>query len=99
VRDSTGTYPNMLITSLVFSRTIKTGDALTFKIGFKSLEVLENDRSVIKVAIPRVQNKVNKGPKISAKPNPPAPARDIDPLRSVSNFVSRAATGSNVVSN
>lgn len=97
VRDSTGVYVNMLITSLVFTRTIKTGDALVFKIGFKSLEVIENERSVVKVAIPRVQAKINKGPKVSAKPDPPPPAKDVDPLRNVSNFISRGVSGSNVV--
>jgi hypothetical protein len=87
VRDSTGVYENMEITSLVFSRSIKTGNALTFKIAFKRLVVITNERSVIQVAIPRAQVKAPKGLKTSAKPDPKPAERDIDPLRRVSNYL------------
>lgn len=99
VVDSTGTYTNILINSLVFSRTIKTGNALAFKINFKQLDVLENERSVIEVAIPRAQNKVIRGVKSSNKPDPaPASTADIDPLRTTTNYVAKPLIGRNFVS-
>lgn len=88
VIDSTGTYLNMEITSLVFNRTIKTGDALAFKISFKRLDIRINQRSVVKVAIPRAAAPVKKAAKTSGTPNPPPPEKDIDPLRKVGDFIS-----------
>jgi hypothetical protein len=82
VVDSTGRYENMQIMSIVFSRTIKTGDALAFKISFKQLDVITNERTVIQVAIPRAQVKNKKDTKTSkAATDPKPPEPDIDPLR------------------
>ncbi len=97
VRDSTGTYVNMEVMSLVFSRTVKTGKTLAFKISFKQLDVITNERSVVQVAIPRAQKKSLQGLKISKKPDPPPPTKDIDPLRPVSNGVSNFIVGHNIV--
>jgi hypothetical protein len=88
VVDSTGRYENMQIMSIVFSRTIKTGDALAFKISLKQLDVITNERTVIQVAIPRAQAKNKKDTKTSKSATEPKPPEDKrSRLRRVVNYL------------
>ncbi len=92
VIDSTGTYTDMELTSLVFSRTVKTGDALAFKVSFKQLDVVTNERSVIEVAIPRAQAPVVKGTKTSKTADPPPPPDKRSSLHKLSNYLGHKFT-------
>lgn len=86
VIDSQGTFPEMVLEKLVFTKTIKTGEALAFKASFKALRIIDNERTVVQVAIPRVQSAVKSGTKASKNPpdNPPPPDKR-SALRRVAN--------------
>ena len=92
---SHGTFPHMLIESLTFSRTIKTGEALAFKIAVKDFRIVENERTVIRVALPRAQADVKRGAKSSKAPpdNTPAKAEDKrSKLRKVARYIGAAVS-------
>ncbi len=95
VVDSYGTFTNMVLEKIIFSKTTKTGDALAFKASFKELIIITNDRTVIQVAIPRAQAVVARGAKSSkSPPTPPVPAKAADRrsgLRRVINHVAPSA--------
>lgn len=91
------TYENMMIESVVFTRSIKTGDALAFKIKFKQFDVQTNERVVIEVAIPRAQGTNTKGSKSSKKPDPASTAAEDkrSRLRRVANYFGVASHKTN----
>lgn len=79
VVDSLGTWPDMVLEHLSIPRSAKTGDALAFKVIFKKLVIVTNERATIPVAIPRAQSKVKRGTKPSKSPpdnSPPKAAED-----------------------
>lgn len=79
-------YPNMTVESVVFSRTIKTGNALAFKIQLKQITIVTNDRQVIDVALPRAQDVKKRGDKTSKEPDPPPAEDKRSRLRRVANY-------------
>lgn len=97
VVDIEGTFTNLLVSNLTFTKSIKTGEALAFKITFKQLEVIENERSVIEVAIPRAQAPRKKGAKSSESPGAHE-TDDIDPLRKAANYIGKKINGKNFIS-
>jgi hypothetical protein len=77
-----------MVEGLTFSRTVKTGDALAFKIKLKQLDIETNERAVIEVAIPRAQAVNTKGSKSSKKPDPASSGAEDkrSRLRRVANY-------------
>lgn len=65
---SLGTFDSMLITSLVFPRDSKNGDALRFQATFKQVIIVTNERSTVPVLDPKSQRKVNRGKKAAGIP-------------------------------
>lgn len=91
VVDSHGTFPNMVIEKITFSKSVKTGDSLAFKISFKEILIVTNERTVIQVAIPRAQAPVSRGAKSSkSPPDPPVPAKVDDRLTPLHRLTNRA---------
>lgn len=62
---SLGTYTDMAITSLGFPRSVKTLGGLWFRVVFQQVEVVANERTTIRTAVPRSKSKVNRGNKAS----------------------------------
>ncbi len=86
VNDSQGSFPNMVLEKLMFTQTSKIGDALAFKASFKELKIIENERTIIQVAIPRAQAVVKLNTKSGTQP-PKNPPDDRDPLRKLAGIV------------
>lgn len=61
------TYENMFMESLSVPRDKETGEALRFSAKFKQGKFIKNERTTVRVAVPRAAKKVNRGNK-PAKP-------------------------------
>jgi hypothetical protein len=79
-------YDNMVLRSLSVPIDVGTGDALMFRAEFVEVEIKTNERTVVRVAVPRGKSKVNRGHKASEVKGTPPPAyllrennTDIDP--------------------
>lgn len=70
------TYTNMALQSLTVPRDARTGAALRFTALFCQLELVQNQRTAVRVAVPRGKAKVNRGNKASepAPESAPPPA-------------------------
>lgn len=62
---SLGTYTNMLMVSLTVPRDSKSGAALQFRTSFKQLDVVTNQRTTVRVAVPIASKKKTLGNKPS----------------------------------
>jgi len=82
VVDTFGRFDNMQIENLTFSRTAKNGEALAFKISFKQLIIITNNRTIVQVSIPGAQGKQVKGSKNSKQPPDPPIAEKTEDRRS-----------------
>ena len=58
-------YDNMVLESLTIPVNVKTGDAFRFRAQFKQLLLVTNERTTIRVAVPRASKKSNQGNKAS----------------------------------
>ena len=65
VQTSIRTYRNMVLQSLSVPVTARTGAALRFRAIFVQVEIVETERESVEVAVPRAENKKNRGAKTS----------------------------------
>jgi hypothetical protein len=56
-------YDNMMIQSIGETINADTGDTFTFKVTLKQIHFVTNDRTTVKVAVPRAKKKLDKGNK------------------------------------
>lgn len=63
VETSFGIWDNMVITSLSMPQDADTGDALEFRLGLRQVTIVELERTVVQVSVPRAARKSNKGHK------------------------------------
>lgn len=61
IRTSLRTYENMMLRSLSIPRSATNGDALRFTATFVQIIIVENERTLVRVSVPRASNKTNKG--------------------------------------
>lgn len=73
VTTSLGTHENMMITRLGIPRKVDDGEALRFRISFRVAEFVENERTVVRIAVPQQAKKVNRGSKPAKTPPDPQP--------------------------
>lgn len=66
IQTSLGSYENMMLRSLQVPRSTETGEALRFTASFVQVVIVQNLRTVVRVAVPRASNKVNRGNKPAA---------------------------------
>jgi hypothetical protein len=69
------TYDNMVLQSLSVPRSKETGEALMFRATFVEVIIITNERTSVRVAVPRAKNKTNLGEKPSTTEKPPAKAQ------------------------
>lgn len=81
VEDSQGSFPNMIVEKLTFTRSAKTGRACAFKCTLKELRLVDNERVLIPVEIPRAQALVKRGAKSSKSPPDPPITKKIEDNR------------------
>lgn len=80
-------WPNMLLEKLSIPKNVKVGDALQFSATFKQMTFVDNERTIVKVAIPSAAGRENVGAKATTNPVDAAGAiRDgtdaiLEPLR------------------
>lgn len=95
VESATGTYKNMVLTSLSMPKDAGTGKALRFTATFKELVFVVNERTSIRVSLPRAAKKVDRGHKAAVEtiltafgfiPEPGAYNRPPPPNKIVSNI-------------
>lgn len=67
VVSATGTYKNMVLTSLSMPRDASTGKALRFNATFRELVFVTNERTVVRVTLPRAAKKVDRGHKAAVE--------------------------------
>lgn len=60
---SLGGYVNMVLERLSFPRSAEDGDSLRFVATFKQITVVTNERTVVRVRVPRAAGKVDRGNK------------------------------------
>jgi hypothetical protein len=65
IETSLGTFANMVLQSLNVPRSISTGEAFKFRAAFQQIQLVTNERTRIKVAVPRAAKKEHKGNKAS----------------------------------
>lgn len=58
-------YDDMMLQSLTVPRSSATGEALRFTATFVQVVLVTNERTVVRVSVPRASNKVNRGNKPS----------------------------------
>ncbi len=73
ITSSLGTHANMMITSLGIPRQVSDGASLRFKVKFKKLEIVTNERTIVRIAVPQQAKRVDRGNK-PAKSPPDTPA-------------------------
>lgn len=78
ITTSLGTHENMMLTALGIPRRVEDGEALRFRVTFELQTFVENERTVVRIAVPQQAKKVNRGNKPSKTPpdTPPAPGDD-----------------------
>lgn len=78
------TYDNMLIQNLTESINPDTGDCYRVKATFKQATFVKNERTLVKVAVPRAKKKNDRGNKATEEGHPPeAPKRRGSVLKGV----------------
>lgn len=65
---SLGTHENMMLTTLGVPRKVEDGEALRFTVTFKLSEFVENERTVVRIAVPQQAKRVNRGNKPAKTP-------------------------------
>lgn len=73
--DSLGTHTNMMLAQLTFPRRKEDGKALYFRVSFVSMEIVENERTVVRVAVPQQAKRVNRGNKPAKDATAEVPAK------------------------
>lgn len=73
VKTSLTTYHNMILKSLTEPRSATTGEALRFRATFVQITTVKNERTVVKVSLPRGNKKVNRGNKVAKPVDTPDP--------------------------
>ena len=74
IETSLRSFDDMMLESLTVPRTPQNGDALRFRATFVQVQFVTNDRTTIRVAVPRAAKKVNLGNRgAPADGNPPPP--------------------------
>jgi hypothetical protein len=66
-------YESMILRNLSVPRSADTGDALVFTATFQEIKLVTNDRTIVRVAVPRARKKVKRGAK-QIEEVAPAPA-------------------------
>jgi hypothetical protein len=67
IQTSLRSYESMMLQSLQIPRSADNGEALRFTATFVQVILVTNQRSVVRVSVPRAANKVNRGNKASAE--------------------------------
>lgn len=67
IRTSLQTYDNMMLQSLQIPRSADTGEALRFTATFIQVIIVENQRTLVRVSVPRASDKTNRGNKPAAE--------------------------------
>lgn len=76
ITTSLGTHENMMLINLGVPRKADDGEALRFTVTFRVAEFVENERTVVRVAVPQQAKRVNRGNKpAKTPPDTPAPAK------------------------
>lgn len=70
------TYDNMMLQTLSENITADTGDAYKFKVTFKQVKKVTNNRTTVRVATPRSKKKQDRGNKATTDGKPPASAAE-----------------------
>jgi len=89
VETSRRTHQNMVLESLSERRDASSGEALRFRATFRQIRVVTNQRTTIRVAVPRASKKIDRGhkPSLSApeETTPPAVTTDenVDDLKTL----------------
>lgn len=81
-------YDNMILKNLGIPRTVTTGDSLQFTVTFKQITFVTNDRTIVRVAVPRAKRKVKRGAK-QIEEVPPAPST-VDTAKKNRSMLSKA---------
>jgi hypothetical protein len=74
--DSLGTHENMMLLTLGIPRRVEDGEALRFRVTFRVAEFVENERTLVRIAVPQQAKKVNKGAKPAKTDTTAAPGTD-----------------------
>lgn len=70
VIDSLGAHENMMVVVVGILRKAEGGQSLRFTLKFKQIEIVTNERTIVKVAVPRAAKKESRGNK-AATPGKP----------------------------
>lgn len=73
IETSLRSYDNMMLQSLSVPRSTGNGDALRFRATFVQVELVTNERTTVRVAVPNAAKKVQRG-------NKPSPEVGTDPV-------------------
>jgi hypothetical protein len=78
VTSSLGVHENMMLVRLSIPRSADDGESLRFSFTFRKAEFVENERTVVRIAVPQQAKRVNRGAKPAKTPpeTPPAPAEE-----------------------
>lgn len=74
VECSLGIFDEMVIGQLGIPRKVDDGEALRFRITFRRMTFATNERTTVKVAVPKAAKKLNKGNKPADTKKPPKKA-------------------------
>lgn len=76
ITTSLGTHESMMLVKLGIPRRAEDGESLRFSVSFRVAEFVENERTVVRIAVPQQAKRVNRGnkPVITPPAAPPAAA-------------------------